>query len=64
MFTGRIEVVEPFGNETFTHLSIGDEQLTVRLEATEAPEKGKDFHLATKSENIYLFDPVSNLTLY
>ncbi len=63
-FTGKVEVIEPFGNETFSYLTVGEEQLTVRLEATEEPQKGKDFHLKVAPENYYLFDPVSNLALY
>jgi len=64
MFTGEVQVVEPFGNETFCYLKLGDEQLTVRLDSKEKPEKGKNFYLAATAENIYMFDPETNMTLY
>ncbi|MFC1745521.1 ABC transporter ATP-binding protein [Candidatus Riflebacteria bacterium] len=65
MFSGIIRIIEPFGSETYTNLDLTeDTQLTCRLEETEIVEKGKEFFLKAKPENLYFFDPDSGLSLY
>jgi multiple sugar transport system ATP-binding protein len=64
MVTGTIDVIEPFGNETYVNLETKEHNLTIRLEAHEKPDKGKPFNLKIEAVNLYLFDPVSNVTLY
>ena len=63
-FIGTVEVVEPFGNETYIRLNVSGKSVTVRLEPTEEPVKGNEYVLTVSPGDLYFFDPASELALY
>ena len=64
LFSGEVEVVEPYGAETYIDLSLGQTTVTARLDPTCAPARGEAFALSAPAERIYFFDPHNETTIY
>ncbi len=63
-FSGEVEVVEPYGAETYIDLQLGGGAFTARLDPGDSPVKGQAFHLTTDVERLYFFDPDTEATIY
>jgi multiple sugar transport system ATP-binding protein len=64
LFHGPVEVIEPYGPETYATLRVGGSSLSARLEPTDTPVKGKHFPLAADVSDLYFFDPDTELAIY
>lgn len=62
-FTGTIEVVEPVGSFTMIQVRVGDTVLTAQIESSEPAKIGDSIVLTCQSNQIYLFDPQTDLAL-
>ena len=63
-FTGEVEVVEPYGAETYIDLQLGNGAFTARLAPEDSPVKGQTFRLKTAADKIYFFDPDTQAAIY
>ena len=63
-FSGEVEVVEPYGAETYIDLDLGEVAFTARLQPGDSPVKGQAFHLSTDVDRLYFFDPDTEATIY
>ena len=63
-FTGEVEVVEPYGAETYIDLQLGQGAFTARLAPDDSPVKGQTFRLKADVDKIYFFDPDTEVTIY
>ncbi len=64
MFSGRVELIEPLGDETHAHVNLGGMVLTARLEPQVKVVKGESLRLKARPESLYFFDPDSGTALY
>jgi multiple sugar transport system ATP-binding protein len=64
LFEGPVEVVEPYGPETYATLRVGAASVSARLEPTDTPVKGKPFHLSADIGDLYFFDPETSSAIY
>jgi len=56
MVTGTVDVVEPYGAETYVSVRAGGALVTARLDATQTPKRGDVCRLTSDPDNLYLFD--------
>ncbi len=61
--TGKVEVVEPMGSETFVHAFCGGSKIIARVSPYTRAAYGKPLQLAVETQKIYIFDPKSQATL-
>lgn len=64
MIEGIVEVIEPFGAETYIDLNMAGSKVTARLEPTENPTKGNSFYLKAEYKSLYFFDPHTEMAVY
>ncbi|WP_440008224.1 ABC transporter ATP-binding protein [Halomicrococcus sp. SG-WS-1] len=50
-------VVEPMGNENFLYATLGDRELTARIESGLRPTTGQTVRFTFDEDSLYLFDP-------
>ncbi|ODR82496.1 sugar ABC transporter ATP-binding protein [Haladaptatus sp. W1] len=50
-------VVEPMGNENFLYATLGERELTARIESTLRPTPGQTIRFTFDEASLYLFDP-------
>ncbi|MDI9239641.1 sn-glycerol-3-phosphate ABC transporter ATP-binding protein UgpC [Lysobacter sp. LF1] len=62
-FSGRVETVEPVGNEAFLNLDCGGSELIVRLSPRHLPQVGQTVHLGHDPAHLHYFDPESGRRL-
>jgi len=55
-FHGRVDLVEPLGNETFVHVTVGAHVMTVRLASRELPQVGTEMGLRVDPGKAHWFD--------
>ena len=55
----RVDVVEPLGSEIYLYLSVGENQLTARVDPTLRFRPDDQITLAVNTERVHLFDPVT-----
>jgi len=63
-FTGEVEVVEPYGAETYIDLHLGAGSFTARLNPGDSPVKGQSFGLNADVDKLYFFDPDTEAAIY
>jgi multiple sugar transport system ATP-binding protein len=56
VIAARIDLVEPLGNETFVHTTVGSQTITVRSTARELPEIGATVELRFDQAKLHWFD--------
>ena len=54
-----VTVVEPMGNENFLYLTMGDIDMTARVDSAMRPQAGETVQFAFEEDALYLFDPES-----
>jgi multiple sugar transport system ATP-binding protein len=59
VIAARIDLVEPLGNETFVHTTVGSHTITARSTARELPEVGATVELRFDQAKLHWFDPDS-----
>jgi len=52
----RVDLVEPLGNETFIHTTVGSHSITVRVEGRELPEVESSVTLRVEPARLHWFD--------
>ena len=55
-FRGRVDLVEPLGNETFVHATAGTHLLTVRVSSRDLPHPGTELDLRFDPAKAHWFD--------
>jgi len=58
-FRGRVDLVEPLGNETFVHATAGTHVLTVRVSSRDLPQAGEELSLRLDPAKAHWFDAAS-----
>ena len=53
----QVELLEPTGADTYATLRVGDQKVTMRFAAAQAPQQGQTLHLGLQTDAISLFDP-------
>ena len=61
--TGTVELVEPYGTETYIKMDLGSLSISGRLDPTDQPVKGEPFALSIDPEDLYLFDPETDAAI-
>jgi multiple sugar transport system ATP-binding protein len=56
-------VLEPMGNENFLYASLGDREVTARIESTARPSPGEVVEFTVDEAALYLFDPDTGASL-
>ncbi|MFC5368793.1 ABC transporter ATP-binding protein [Salinirubrum litoreum] len=51
------QVLEPMGNENFLYATLGDREITARIDATARPQPGDVVTVDFAESSLYLFDP-------
>jgi multiple sugar transport system ATP-binding protein len=64
MFSGPVEVVEPYGTETYIRIRLGDVTAAGRLDPDDQPIKGESFGLSVTDDDLYFFDPETDAAIY
>ena len=59
VIAARIDLVEPLGNETFVHTTVGSHSVTARSTARELPDLGATVGLTFDREKLHWFDQQS-----
>ena len=59
----KVEVVEPMGNETYVHLTMGSSPLLARVHAVRMPRVGEDITLVIDISKSHFFDRDTEATL-
>ena len=57
--TGRVDLVEPLGNETFVHATVGSHVMTVRVASRDLPHAGTEVGLLLDPAKAHWFDAAS-----
>lgn len=55
----KVEVLEPMGNETFIHFSIGEIEFVARVKPSSKLKVGENIKLYTDASSVYFFDKKS-----
>ena len=56
-FPAVVDVREPVGSDNYLYLTLGDEQLTMRVPGEQKIEQGRQIRITVDEEDIHLFDP-------
>ncbi len=62
-FEGKVEGIEPVGNEIFVNLTLGEQMLAMRVPPQALPPVGGALKVALHGAHLHFFDPQSELRL-
>ena len=62
-FSGRVDLVEPLGNETFVHVTVGAHVMTVRVASRDLPHAGTEMGLRLDPAKAHWFDAATGSRL-
>ena len=58
-----VNVLEPMGNENFLYATLGEQEVTARIDPTNRPQPGESVSFAFDEAALYLFDPETGASL-
>ena len=59
-----VEVREPVGSDNYLYLSIGEEQLTMRVPGEQKIEEGRTISITVNEDDIHFFDPETEENIF
>ncbi|KRG47409.1 glycerol-3-phosphate transporter ATP-binding subunit [Stenotrophomonas panacihumi] len=62
-FEGKVEGIEPVGNEIFVNLTLGEQLLVMRVPPQALPPVGEGLKVALHGAHLHFFDPQTELRL-